>query len=110
MNLGLNSKLKGFVYTKEAIYLYANTRIVNSVCKEIYTQIAHKYSVTTTSIGRAIRKSIEDSWYEAKLNVSHDLFKYSYIKLDYLPTNLEFIATMAELIKLSIKKELFYNL
>ena len=107
LDLGFRPKLKGFGYLKEAIYLYANTPFVNSIFKDIYSDISEKYSVSVMSIDRSIKKSIEDTWYISKLNHEHQLFRWSVIKTDYHPTNSEFIATMAEIIKMKIRKSQF---
>lgn len=107
LDLGFRLKLKGFIYTKEAIYLYTKFLSVNSISKNIYSEIAKKYNVSVTSIDCSIKKSIESAWHSDKLNKANMLFKCSCIKFAYPPTNSEFIATMAEIIKIATKKEQF---
>lgn len=107
LDLGFRPRLKGFIYIKEAIYLYISIQIVNSISREVYAQISDKYNVTVTSVDCSIKKSIEAAWYSNELNTSHKLFRCSYIKTDYPPTNSEFIATMAEVIRLTMKKQQF---
>lgn len=102
LDLGFRPSLKGFVYIKEAILLYSKVLLVNSIFTDVYSKIAQKYGVSTTSIDCAIKKSIEDTWYKSKLNHEYRLFRWSVIKTEYHPTNLEFIATMAELIKIKL--------
>ena len=100
--LGFRLNLKRFTYIKEAILLYSKILLVNSIFSDVYSKIAQKYGVSTTSIDCAIKKSIEDTWYKSKLNHEHQLFRWSVIKTEYHPTKLEFIVTMAELIKIKI--------
>lgn len=102
LDLGFRPSHKGFTYIKEAILLYSKILLVNSIFTDVYSKVAQKYGISTTSIDCAIKKSIEDTWYKSKLNHEHQLFRWSVIKTEYHPTNLEFIATMAELIKIKI--------
>jgi len=113
LNLGFTSKLKGFNYAREAIYIYLISSIADYNFKEVLSSIALKYSITTKSVNSAIKTSIESAWCGNELNTYHELFCCSYIKSDYPPTNSEFIATMAETIKLNLGKsgnELYNNI
>ena len=112
-SLGLKPKLKGFIYASEAIYIYLNSSIADYNFKEVLSSIAQKYSITAKSVNSAIKTSIESAWCGNELNIYHELFSCSYIKADYPPTNSEFIATMAETIKLILGKsgsEIYDNL
>lgn len=108
INLGFRVKLKGYVYTKESIFLYIQKDFINKITTDIYFEIAQKYNVTTSSVEHSIKKSIEDTWYREMPDNDHEIFNCSSIKTDFHPTNLEFIATMAELIKLKVRKENLY--
>ncbi len=113
LNLGFTTKLKGFVYANEAIYIYLNSSIADYNFKEVLSSIAQKYSITAKSVNSAIKTSIESAWCGNALNTYHELFSCSYIKADYPPTNSEFVATMAEIIKLTLGKsgsEFFNNI
>ena len=104
VNLGFSQKLKGFLYTCDAIYIYLNSSIADYNFKEVLSSIAQKHSITAKSVNSAIKTSIESAWCGNELNIYHELFCCSYIKADYPPTNSEFIATMAETIKLNLGK------
>ena len=104
LNLGFTTKLKGFVYANEAIYIYLNSSIADYNFKDVLSSIAQKYSITAKSVNSAIKTSIESAWCGNELNIYHEVFSCSYIKADYPPTNSEFIATMAEIIKLNLGK------
>ena len=113
LNLGFTTKLKGFVYANEAIYIYLNSSIADYNFKDVLSSIAQKYSITAKSVNSAIKTSIESAWCGNELNIYHEVFSCSYIKADYPPTNSESIATMAETIKLILGKsgnELYNNI
>lgn len=113
LNLGFTPKLKGFIYASEAIYIYLNSSIADYNFKDVLSSIAQKYSITAKSVNSAIKTSIESAWCGNELNIYHELFCCSYIKADYPPTNSEFVATMAEIIKLTLGKsgsEIYDNL
>ena len=104
LNLGFTPKLKGFNYANEAIYIYLNSSIADYNFKDVLSSIAQKNSITAKSVNSAIKTSIESAWCGNELNIYHEVFSCSYIKADYPPTNSEFIATMAETIKLILGK------
>lgn len=109
LELGIKQNLKGFKYLKEAIFLHSDIIYTNKRFNCIYTVIAEKYCASAKNVERAIRTSIEAVWYSDTLNRSHKLFESAYINADYHPTNTMFIATMAEMIKLEIKKGIIAN-
>ncbi len=111
LNLGFTPKLKGFIYAREAIYIYLNSSIADYNFKDVLSSIAQKYSITAKSVNSAIKTSIESAWCGNELNIYREVFSCSYIKADYPPTNSEFIATMAETIKLNLGKSgsVFFN-
>ncbi len=104
LNLGFTPKLKGFNYANEAIYIYLNSSIADYNFKDVLSSIAQKYSITAKSVNSAIKTSIESTWCSKELNIYHELFTCLYIKPDYPPTNSEFVATMSEIIKLTLGK------
>lgn len=104
LELGIKPNLKGFKYLKEAIYLHSDIIYTNKRVNYIYTVIAEKFGVSAGSVTRAISASINISWSGNTLNRSHKLFESAYIDADYPPSNTLFIATMAEIVKLSIGK------
>lgn len=110
LDLGMKPNLKGFNYLREAIILHPEIIRTNKRFNYIYTVIAEKCGVSAGSVERAIRTSIEAIWYSDKINLSHKLFECSYINADHPPTNAMFIATMAEIIKLELRKKQLCNL
>ncbi len=105
LDMRFQVNLRGFVYVKKAIFLYIETPLVDSFVMDIYKKIAEEYVTTPSSVERAIRYAIESAWYKGGINCQHELFKRSSLKSDLHPTNSEFIATMAELINVKMKKD-----
>jgi len=103
--LGVPSHIKGYEYVRESIYLmYNNPSLLGAITKELYPEIAVKYDTTTSRVERAIRHAIEVSWSRGDYDLMEDIFGHS---VDYdraKPTNSEFIATIAD--KLKIEREL----
>lgn len=102
MSLGFRAKLKGFVYTKEAIFICIRNYRMGSIT-DIYEKIAMKYNITVTSVEHAIRYAIDYAWYKDGVCGDHELFNRSGLKKDTHPSNTEFIATMAELINILLR-------
>ncbi len=105
LELGMKPNLKGFNYLKKAIYLHPDIIYTNQRFNYIYTVIAERYAVSAGSVTRAISASINISWSGNTLNRSHKLFESAYIDADYPPSNTVFIATMAEVIKLTYNRQ-----
>lgn len=105
LSLGFRAELRGYVYTKDAVLLYIENPYTPNIVAGIYAKISRKYDVTPTSVERAIRYAIKHVWYKDGVNSRHELFNWSSLKIDFHPSNSEFIATMAELVSLKIKRE-----
>lgn len=100
-NLGIPSHIKGFVYIRDGIkMMYKDENMLGSITKELYPHIAHNYQTTSSRVERAIRHAIEVSWNRGDYDLMESLFGNS---VDYdraKPTNSEFIATVADRLKL----------
>ncbi len=105
-DLGVPSHIKGYQYIRESIYLmYENPDLVGGITKELYPEIAVKFDTTSSRVERAIRHAIEVSWNRGDYDLMEEIFGHS---VDYdraKPTNSEFIATLAD--KLRIDKKVF---
>ena len=104
LNLGFAPNLKGFIYVKEAIYIYMAKYHEDITIRDLLVSIAQKHSVTATSVNLTIRKSIELTWLSGRLNTKHKMFESSYIDKRFPPTNSEFIATMVEIIRINLRE------
>jgi len=100
-SLGIPSHIKGYRYIREGIDLmYNKPSMLGAITKELYPEIAERYDTTTSRVERAIRHAIEVSWTRGDYELMEDIFGHS---VDYdraKPTNSEFIATLADKLRL----------
>ncbi len=103
-DLGIPSHIRGYQYIRESVYMmYQNPDMVGGITKCIYPEVASKYDTTASRVERAIRHAIEVSWTRGDYDVMEELFGHS---VDYdrsKPTNSEFIATLADNLRLNKK-------
>ena len=99
--LGVPSHIKGYQYIREGItLLYNKPEMIGGITKELYPDIAKKYSTTVSRVERAIRHAIEVSWNRGDWDLMEDVFGHS-VDIDKAkPTNSEFIATVADKLRL----------
>lgn len=103
-SLGIPSHIRGYQYVRESIYLmYRNPDIVGSITKVIYPEIATRYETTASRVERAIRHAIEVSWARGDMEMMEKIFGHSVDFDRSKPTNSEFIATIADSIRLNDK-------
>lgn len=103
-SLGIPSHIKGYNYIRDGItMMYKDSTIMNSITKELYPHIANNYSTTSSRVERAIRHAIEVSWMRGDYNVMEELFGNSVDFDKSKPTNSEFMATVADRLKLKYK-------
>ncbi len=100
-SLGIPSHIKGYIYIRDGIDLmYNKPSMIGAITKELYPEIAEKYDTTTSRVERAIRHAIEVSWSRGDYDLMEEIFGHS---VDYdraKPTNSEFIATLADKLRL----------
>lgn len=100
-SLGIPSHIKGYSYIRDSIDLmYNNPSMIGAITKELYPEIADRYETTSSRVERAIRHAIEVSWSRGDYDLMENLFGHS---VDYdraKPTNSEFIATLADKLRL----------
>ena len=100
--LGVPSHIKGYIYIRDGIKLmYNSTELVGGITKEIYPEIAKKYNSTISRVERAIRHAIEISWNRGDYEVMEEIFGHSVDFDRAKPTNSEFIATIADHLRLT---------
>lgn len=103
-SLGVPSHIKGYEYIREGIGLmYNNPKMLGAITKEMYPEIAVKFNTTSSRVERAIRHAIEVSWSRGDYDLMEEVFGHS---VDYdraKPTNSEFIATLADKLRLETK-------
>ncbi len=103
--IGVPAHIKGYLYLRTAIIMAVdNMDILNAVTKQLYPDIAREYGTTDTRVERAIRHAIEVAWERGNIDMIHDLFGYTIQADKGKPTNSEFIALMADRIRLDQSK------
>lgn len=103
-SLGIPSHIRGYQYIRESVYMmYQNPEMIGGITKCIYPEIATRFDTTASRVERAIRHAIEVSWTRGDYDLMEELFGHS---VDYdrsKPTNSEFIATLADNLRLNNK-------
>ena len=99
--IGVPAHIKGYLYLREAIKIVVNDiELLGAVTKELYPAIAKKYNTTSSRVERAIRHAIEVAWSRGKVDTINNLFGYTIHNGKGKPTNSEFIAMIADKIRL----------
>ena len=99
--IGVPAHIKGYQYLRDAIIMSVNDiEMLNSITKILYPTIAKKYQTTASRVERAIIHAIEVSWNRGKMDTIDALFGYTINNGKGKPTNSEFIALIADKIRL----------
>ena len=102
--IGVPAHIKGYQYLRTAILLTVNDGdIINSVTKILYPTIAKQYQTTTSRVERAIRHAIEVAWDRGDIDTLNSYFGYTIQTNRGKPTNSEFIAMIADNLRLKYK-------
>ena len=102
--LGVPAHIKGYQYIRTAIMMVVeNMELLNYITKQLYPTIAKQYKTTSSRVERAIRHSIEVAWSRGRPDVMNSIFGYTIDTGKGKPTNSEFIAMVADKIRLQIK-------
>lgn len=102
--IGVPAHIKGYQYLRDAIMMSVNdTEMLNSITKLLYPSIAKRHKTTPSRVERAIRHAIEVAWSRGKVDTIDDLFGYTVNNGKGKPTNSEFVALIADKIRLEYK-------
>ena len=102
--VGVPAHIKGYMYLREAITMVVNDmELLSAVTKELYPSIAKKYNTTASRVERAIRHAIEVAWGRGQVDAINKLFGYTVHGDKGKPTNSEFIAIIADKLRLKNK-------
>ena len=102
--IGVPAHIKGYQYLRTAILLTVNDgEIINSVTKILYPTVAKQYQTTTSRVERAIRHAIEVAWDRGDIDTLNSYFGYTIQTNRGKPTNSEFIAMIADNLRLKYK-------
>lgn len=102
--VGVPAHIKGYQYIREAIVLAVNNMdVINSVTKQLYPTLARKFKTTPSRVERAIRHAIEVAWERGQIDVNNSMFGNTISASKGKPTNSEFIAMIADKLRLEMK-------
>jgi len=104
LDIGVPAHLKGYHYLRDAILISGkDMEAVSSVTKLLYPTIAKRFRTTSQKVERAIRNAIEVSWTRGNVETFEKLFGYSMQQGKKRPTNSEYIARIADKMRLDVK-------
>ncbi len=102
--IGVPAHIKGYQYLRESIMMTVkDMEIINSITKELYPTVAKIYNTTPSRVERAIRHAIEVAWDRGDTDVLNGFFGYTIASGKGKPTNSEFIAMIADRLRLQLK-------
>ena len=102
--VGVPAHIKGYQYLREAIMMVVNDiDVINQITKSLYPQIACKFDTTPSRVERAIRHAIEVAWGRGEQKTVEKIFGYTISAAKGKPTNSEFIAMIADKLRLELK-------
>lgn len=99
--IGVPPHIQGYQFLRDAIlYIVDNIELLNAVTTELYPMIAKKYDSNSTRVERAMRHAIEVAWNKGRVDTINKYFGYTVCDYKGKPTNSEFIAMIADWIRL----------
>lgn len=102
--VGVPAHIKGYQYLRDAITMVVEDMdLLSAVTKELYPAIAQQNNTTPSRVERAIRHAIEVAWNRGKIETINNLFGYTVHNDKGKPTNSEFIAIIADKLRLERK-------
>ena len=102
--IGIPAHIKGYQYLRYAIMLVIeNLDVINSITKTLYPTVAQEFRTTSSRVERAIRHAIEVAWNRGNVDTISSIFSYTISYNKSKPTNSEFIAMLADKLRISHK-------
>lgn len=103
-DVGVPAHIKGYQYVREAIMMTVKDEdVINAVTKTLYPNLASVFNTTPSRVERAIRHAIEVAWNRGQIEVHDRIFGYTVNSNKGKPTNSEFIAMIADRLRLEEK-------
>ncbi|MFA9381462.1 MAG: sporulation transcription factor Spo0A [Acetanaerobacterium sp.] len=104
LQIGVPAHIKGYHYLREAIMLSVkDSEMINSVTKLLYPTVAKRFDTTSSRVERAIRHAIEVAWDRGDIDTLNSYFGYTINGVRGKPTNSEFIAMIADKLRLRMR-------
>lgn len=102
--IGVPAHIKGYMYLREAITMvYKDIELLGSITKVLYPEIAKHFNTTASRVERAIRHAIEVAWSRGNIDSISKMFGYTVSVSKAKPTNSEFIAMVADKLRIEHK-------
>ena len=102
--VGIPAHIKGYRYLRYAIMMVVeDSRIINEVTKTLYPTVAREFETTSSRVERAIRHAIEVAWDRGDVDTLNSFFGYTIQNNKGKPTNSEFIAMIADHLRLKMR-------
>lgn len=102
--IGVPAHIKGYHYLREAIMMCVDdVEMLSAITKVLYPTIAEKFQTTPSRVERAIRHAIEVAWSRGRMETLEAMFGYTINTGKGKPTNSEFIALIADKLRLRYK-------
>ncbi|HZW83741.1 MAG TPA: sporulation transcription factor Spo0A [Candidatus Deferrimicrobium sp.] len=102
--IGIPAHVKGYQYIRDAILMVVeDVTLLGAVTKELYPMIAKKYDTAPSRVERGIRHAIELAWERGHTETLKRIFGYSLNIERQKPTNSEFIALLADKLRVMSK-------
>ncbi len=103
--IGVPAHIRGYHYMRDSIILaVGDIDMLNYITKELYPCIAKKHNTTPSRVERAIRHAIEVAWARGFVDSKNEMFGYTINANRGKPTNSEFIALIADRLRLELKQ------
>lgn len=95
--VGIPAHIKGYLFLREAIFrVYKQQDYLGQITKNLYPDIAKKFTSSSARVERAIRHAIEVAWNRGNVDCIDNIFGYTISADKAKPTNSEFIAMIAD--------------
>lgn len=102
--VGIPAHIKGYQYLRCAIIMVVrDNRIIGEVTKTLYPGVAKEFHTTSSRVERAIRHAIEVAWDRGDVEIINSFFGYTVQNSKGKPTNSEFIAMIADNLRLKMR-------
>jgi two-component system response regulator (stage 0 sporulation protein A) len=102
--IGVPAHIKGYLYLREAIEMVTKEiELLGAITKELYPMVAKKFNTTPSRVERAIRHAIEVSWERGNTKAINNIFGHSVTTESGKPTNSQFIAKIADKLRMELK-------
>lgn len=99
--IGIPAHIKGYHYLRDSIMMAVEDMdVLNAITKILYPTVAKRNQTTSSRVERAIRHAIEVAWTRGKMETIDEMFGYTVSSGKGKPTNSEFIALLADTIRL----------